>query len=72
MTAAEFRAWLDQNFPGHDHRGHPRKDGSGALAAAAALLGGSRRSVERKRDGKQPITARDELLIKQTSNEMPR
>jgi hypothetical protein len=60
MTLAEFRAWLDQHFPGHDQRGHPGKGISGALARAAALLGLSIRSVERKRDGTLPITARDE------------
>jgi hypothetical protein len=67
MTAAEFRAWLDQHFPGHDRRGHPGKGNSGALARAAALLGLSIRSVERKRDGKLPITARDEMLIKRSA-----
>jgi hypothetical protein len=60
MTAAEFRAWLDQHFPGHNRPGHPGKGNSGALARAAALLGLSIRSIERKRDGKLPITARDE------------
>jgi hypothetical protein len=60
MTAAEFRAWLDQHFPGHDRRGRPGKGNSGALPRAATFLGLSIRSVGRKRDGKLPITARDE------------
>jgi hypothetical protein len=66
MTADEFRAWLDQNYPGHDRRGHPCKNGSGSLARAAAYLGVTIGSVERKRDGTQPITARDELIMRNT------
>jgi hypothetical protein len=58
MTADEFRSWLDKNFPGHNRRG-----GDSALAAAARALGITSRSVQRKRDGKQPITVKDKLMI---------
>jgi hypothetical protein len=63
MTTAEFRAWLDERFPGHHDKGRPSGMRTGAIDAAAAYLGITRSSVIRKRNGTQPITARDERMI---------
>lgn len=57
-NASQLQAWLDAKFPGHDQRGRPSR-GDRTLSAAAALLGMTVRSLQRKRTGQIPVSASD-------------